>query len=224
MSTEDYSTMPAVPLTGVKPGTTCVRRNGNVCRLIGFDGPVSRFDVGPAMWTDNGRMRNDQNTPSDIVRIVRETPLPDGWRVDGEWLVCGDAAAFKSFPDGSVIVATECGNGYSVDGREGMWFLDAGNHATLAANIAAVDEAYAAHVAEQSKPLLGWLKSDFFWESEHDGWQYLVGSCETHYHERPAFTAFARNVGIVKWLSPPEGMPSVDAAKAACEQHARSNH
>ena len=81
MNATDYSTLPAVPLAGVEPRTICVRRNGSVCRLTDSDNQFASFDSGSEVWSDTGRHSKCAESHRDIVRTIRETPLPDGWRV-----------------------------------------------------------------------------------------------------------------------------------------------
>lgn len=212
MST-DYSTLPAVPLTGVEPGTICERRNGSVCRFERLAGTVAIMSSDPAIWSQTGSNSVSESTPHDIVRIIRETPLPDGWRVENEWLVCGEEFAVKRSPDGQIAIAhrnmIESPFSDAAD-----WLTCTPIYDTLAANMAAVDAAWAEHVAEQSKPVLVWDDSiPDCPTAAKNGVRYVVAVVTS------SSTSGASAFIDGKWKTLYAGSFVVDA-KAACERHA----
>jgi len=224
MSTTTSTDLPAVPTAGYPVGTWCKRRSGLVCRIAGHDEEAgwTYFNDGFLVWSGTGIHTKTGMTPRDIVAVYDSEPvfMPTGWTLAGSGgLVCGDEVAVKRFPDNTVLCAED--DGSRVLGFGASWCDSLDHCNTLTANMFAVDAAWEQHNTPEPVAVLEWSKSEFFWESERAGWSYLVGSQETFHHANPSYTAFAKQGGCMKWLSPAEGLPSVNEAMLACERHAR---
>lgn len=167
------------------------------------------FDFGQCVWSETGRHDRCAESPYDIVRIIRETPLPDGWRIDGEWLVCGDRVAVKRYTYGTVITAN---NICSV-------VVGSDAPSQIADSMAAFDAASAAHIAgnaaKQAESVLAWEETHGIWHASRDGVDYHV-----QYNLRNMrWMTTIFNALTTEYMSDQQ---AAEYAKAACERHARS--